>query len=320
MLKTKQRGGRWQVTGTVNGERIRKSVEAASKHEAEERRIEMEVGLVRRARLGKTLGEVAVHYNQVRAPHKTVQCYVKRIAGQFGGRDVGEVTLEDVRVWAERKGVGPASIRKYVGFAKTLLLYGEKAGMYELRRRPRCAVPQVPPGRDRFLETSDEVEALVACADAWFKPLVRFLFGTGARLGEALAVTDKDIVLRGNTRSVKLVTRKGAGNVRVRYVPLSAKVWADVQPLVKSGPVFVSPVGGKLFSQKVYQPWDAMCERAGVEAFTPHDARRTFATLLIRKGVDPWVVAQLLGHASTAMLKTYAYLAPNQMAQTVEMI
>lgn len=323
MLKVKKRGRGWQVAGTIAGQRVRQSAHAGTKEQAEVVRVQLERQILANGRAGVTFGQVAERYNEVRCPHYTVQQYVKRIAAEFGLRDVASLQLEEVRTWASRRGVGPASVRKYVGFAKTVLLYGEKGGMYDLARRPRAAVPPAPPARDRFLTSVDEVERVIACAHPDFRPLVRFLFGTGARLGEALMVTASDIVTQEGVTSVVLVTRKGGGQPRKRLVPLSKKVLADVMPLVVARPhgqLFRKAHGAKLFSQMVYGSWSDMCQKAKLHDFRPHDARRTFATLLIRQGVPPETIAKLLGHEGTAMLKAYTYLAPSNYKSVVDMI
>jgi hypothetical protein len=49
--------------------------------------------------------------------------------------------------------------------------------------------------------------------------------------------------------------------------------------------------------------------RAGLEPLTPHDLRRTCASLAISNGASPLVVARLLGHSDLSVkLKVYAGL------------
>ena len=54
------------------------------------------------------------------------------------------------------------------------------------------------------------------------------------------------------------------------------------------------------------------CKRAGIEPATFHELRHTYASTLVNRGCPMPVVAQLLGHASTAMTERhYAHLAKN---------
>ena len=49
-----------------------------------------------------------------------------------------------------------------------------------------------------------------------------------------------------------------------------------------------------------------------------HDLRHTCATLLLLRGVHPWFVQELLGHATIAMtLDTYSHFLPSMGDQTV---
>lgn len=47
--------------------------------------------------------------------------------------------------------------------------------------------------------------------------------------------------------------------------------------------------------------WDARCARAGVRKITVHDARRTYATLLVDLDVHPRVIMQVLRHAEVSV-------------------
>jgi integrase len=50
-------------------------------------------------------------------------------------------------------------------------------------------------------------------------------------------------------------------------------------------------------------------ERAGVPNAVCYSARHTFATDSLAAGLSDGVTAELLGHASTRMLRNYAHLA-----------
>lgn len=324
MLKVREgdQKGDWKITGTVLGERVRKSVRGVDRVQAEAMRVAMELAMLRNEGVGVTWAQACDGYVRNRRPGDSTErrlCQLRRV---FGATDVGRFDLKKVRDWCVARGHGDGTVRLMVGNAKTVLLWGEKAGLYDLKRRPACELPEEPEARDRFLESEAEVEALRACADDWFRPLVTFLFYTGARVGEARQLVWGDVDLKAGV--VRLRTRKGRrGKERVRSVPLNDKVRAELAGLAvgaRQGPVFTAERGGKLFAQGVYDPWRRMCERAGVEDFNPHDARRTFATLLLRKNVAPFQIRALLGHDSEGMLKRYAYLAPTQLAGVVAML
>jgi integrase len=67
--------------------------------------------------------------------------------------------------------------------------------------------------------------------------------------------------------------------------------------------------GKKAFIQAV--------KRAGIENFHFHDLRHTFASHLIMKGVSDYIVADLLGHTTTKMVKRYAHLSPESRLRAI---
>ena len=58
--------------------------------------------------------------------------------------------------------------------------------------------------------------------------------------------------------------------------------------------------------------WFEECvEAAGIEGFTWHCLRHTFASRLVMSGADLRTVAELLRHRTLAMVMRYAHLAPD---------
>ena len=64
----------------------------------------------------------------------------------------------------------------------------------------------------------------------------------------------------------------------------------------------------------------AACLAAGLEGFTFHDLRHTFATRLKEAGVDPVTRRDLLGHASTVMTDSYTHSAAETKQAAVDSI
>jgi integrase len=61
-----------------------------------------------------------------------------------------------------------------------------------------------------------------------------------------------------------------------------------------------------------------ICKQAGMDGFTWHCLRHTFASRLVMAGVDLRTVQELLGHKSIITTMRYAHLAPQHQADAVE--
>ncbi len=60
--------------------------------------------------------------------------------------------------------------------------------------------------------------------------------------------------------------------------------------------------------------------KAGIEDFTFHSLRHTFASQLVRDGVDLYVVQKLLGHSSPKMTQRYAHLREDMLKDAIKKI
>ena len=85
-----------------------------------------------------------------------------------------------------------------------------------------------------------------------------------------------------------------------------AGLWQD------HGLVFPSGIGTPTSGGNLNRAFKATLQRAGLPAFRFHDLRHTCATLLLRQGVNPKYVQELLGHADISLtLNVYSHVLPD---------
>lgn len=60
--------------------------------------------------------------------------------------------------------------------------------------------------------------------------------------------------------------------------------------------------------------------RAGIEDFTFHGLRHTFASRLVQGGVDLYKISKLLGHKDIKTTQRYSHHCPDSLQDGVEML
>ncbi len=184
-------------------------------------------------------------------------------------------------------------------------------------RRPR-ALPKAL--------TYQEVERLLAGPDPT-EPLGRrdsalleFLYGTGARVSEAVALDLIDLELEEHT---VLLTGKGG---RQRVVPLGAYAVEAITSYLPArralvgekrdpGAAFVNARGRRLTRQGVWTIVQGQARRAGLppERISPHVLRHSAATHMVEGGADLRTVQEMLGHASISTTQVYTRVSPRHL-------
>ena len=69
----------------------------------------------------------------------------------------------------------------------------------------------------------------------------------------------------------------------------------------------------------VTRAWQNIATRADVKVIWLHDARHTYASLMLKQGIHPKIVQERLGHATIAVtLDTYSHVAPGLQEAAAE--
>ncbi len=153
------------------------------------------------------------------------------------------------------------------------------------------------------------------------KALLEVLYGTGARISEAVGLDVDDLDSVDGT-----VLLRGKGG-KERLVPVGSYALAAVDAYLvrgraelvgaKSGPaLFLNARGGRLSRQSAWTVLVRTAERAGVtKSVSPHTLRHSFATHLLDGGADVRVVQELLGHASVTTTQIYTLVTVDNLRE-----
>src|SRR5262249_10532257 len=134
-------------------------------------------------------------------------------------------------------------------------------------------------GRVRMLSPAEEVQLLTQCAPH-LKPLVVTALHTGFRASELLSLTWGDIDFR---RRVITVRAGYAKTGESRSIPMNDVLTTTLQAVkmetATEGAVFRTPRGGPYRNFRT--AFERAVQQAGLEDFTFHDLRHTFASRLV---------------------------------------
>jgi integrase/recombinase XerD len=159
------------------------------------------------------------------------------------------------------------------------------------------------------------------------RALLEFLYGTGARVSEAVELALQDLDL--GERTV-ILTGKGD---RQRQVPLGGTAvtaitaWlADRSRLaarvrrpdaIDRDAVFLNMRGRRLTRQSAFRIVRAHAARVGIDpaSVSPHTLRHSAATHMVEAGADLRSVQVLLGHAKISTTQVYTRVSPQHLVE-----
>jgi integrase/recombinase XerD len=192
--------------------------------------------------------------------------------------------------------------------------------------------PPRPPRRLPRAIGVAEVERLIGAAAAGGeagdprplrdRALLELLYGTGARISEAVALDVDDLT----GVSVRLSGKGG----RQRVVPVGSYARQALDAyLVRGRPalaaatrrasaspaLFLNARGGRLTRQGAWGVLSTAATRAGLSGVSPHTLRHSFATHLLDGGADVRVVQELLGHASVTTTQVYTLVTVDKLRE-----
>lgn len=152
-------------------------------------------------------------------------------------------------------------------------------------------------------------------------PMVLLSLNTGLRQGELFSLTWEQVDMKLAQPTITVLASHSKGN-NTRVVPLNKEaqaVMAAIKPDRAAGLVFKSPVSGGRFDN-VKKAWAEVTKAAGLPDLRWHDLRHDFASQLVMRGVSLFKVQKLMGHANARMTQRYAKLAPDTLADAVNML
>jgi len=303
-LKLYQRGKVWHYRGTVAGRRLRGSCKTADKAIAARQIAEIEARQWRGNFDGPaavlTFTQAAILYRKAgKSPRylAPVEDYLKDMLV----KDINAGTIKQMAIELFPNCSGASRNRLAIVPAQAIINHAA-----ELQLCPPIRVKRFDEEtKEKIPATLEWVRAFMAASSPNLGAFAMFMYFTGARPSEAIAVQLGDIDLKAKTA---LIRETKGGTERTAHLPDPLIVALANVPKVRGRGVFVYRAYGDF-----QNAWDAAIERAGIKRLTPHCMRHGFATGLLRRGLDVLTVAHLGGWKDAGqVLRTYGHANKNR--------
>jgi integrase len=259
----------------------------------------------------RTLAEAIGSYLAHEPRAAGTQAMLRRILLYYGDAPLPTIDQESVdraRVAVLRPDASPATVRRnLIAPLRAVLQHAHRRGWCEV---PRFDIPAEPKGRTLFLLPA-QVESLIASAAPHLAPLIRFLVTTGCRMSEALALEWPDVDLVAGRAILWEGETKSGGRRVVDLPPAALSLPLPGRP----GRVFLTRTGAPYRDSSVYggqvkTAWATATRGAGLDGFTPHHLRHTWATWHYALHRDLLALKHAGGWSSVTLVERYAHIMP----------
>lgn len=272
----------------------------------------------------------------------TITAYEKaqrlRVAPHWDGVKLRDITPGKLELWVEdlrADGWSEKTTKVALTVMSTALRDAVRQSLIPVNpaREVRVPVDEVRPSEPLWLSKVDAAKLADAMEREDDRELLRFLFATGLRIGEAAAVTWADIDLdRAEVRVARTWTQTEFGppkSRRSRVVPLTDAVVVMLRarlarkgvgtppvapvrsiPPLTAGLVFTERSGAIVRSPALSQRMSVAAAKVGVDtSVSAHTCRHSAASWAVQAGVPLAAVKDLLGHQSITTTEIYSHLA-----------
>ena len=204
-------------------------------------------------------------------------------------RMVSNMFLEEIKRCREAN-LGNTRPNELLKTLRTTISYAKSSFGIEMRD-PTAGIKKLPKDiQTPYIPSEEEIEAVIAVCNNGQKRLIRFVYQTGARIGECINLEYKDV----HRDYITLYTRKSQNSQRTpRHVPR---------------PDFIFPSGEtKVFEYNAYPRFlEEKVRELGQPSWNWHSLRRRRASIWA-KDKPLFEIMMLLGHSQIATTQRYLF-------------
>ena len=331
-----KRGNKWWIRYRVNGQLIRRAA-GYDKRQAEDALAAVRGDLVRGTYKlrGKseirTFSEMVTEYLEDKADKRSLsrdRVSFKSLMPEFQHLELNQITVREIEAYIKKRkrSVSGATINRELALLKCLFNLAIRSGYTErnpVREVKRC---QEAAWRTKYVFSEAEMHKLINAAAPHLQPILWLAFGTGLRKGDILGLKWKDVDL--DRGIISLVMQKTGEIVEIPLLLLLREILAQMKKSSSGSEyVFTSAWPSRKAGQHtrlidIKTGFKAALRRSGLadKGYRFHDIRRSFATLIYKRGAGLTAVQRLLGHKSVLTTERYLGLKFEEVRQAVMLL
>ena len=263
-------------------------------------------------RAAPTFADVAAEYleryaSKKKSGFRDKQYLTRDVFPSWGNRKAADIKRRDVLELIERKAEqAPISANRLLACIRKVFNWAISRDQLDTNPCSQVPAPGIEKRRDRVL-TETEIAAFWEGLDSApmrgeVRTALRLILVTSQRPGEVCEIELAD--LNGNWWTVPAAKAKNGLSHRV---PMSALAQEQLQPRREATErwLFPSPRGDAPIQVNALSVPLRNNNHFGLERFTPHDLRRTAATMMASMGTDRLTLSKILNHVETGVTSVY---------------
>ncbi len=255
------------------------------------------------------------------------RCLINNLKNHFKGKYLHQIDTLVVRQYLSKRleKVKASTVNRDFTMLKSMFNRAIEWGMFS-RTNPVNGIKKLSEknSRCRWL-TEEEQDRLLSYCKGHTRVLVIIALKTGMRWSEIVSLkwhqspnsnyVDFD-------RGMIFIHESLAKSEKSRHIPLSNAVRLALREIPRSHGsdyIFLNPETNKPLGS-IKLSFKTALRKAEIQDFRFHDLRHTFASQLVRNGVDLYTVQKLLGHSTPAMTQRYTHLHEDHLKEAIEKI
>lgn len=311
----------WIDFTTPSGKRVKHSAKTTVKREAQEYHDKLKQDLWKQNQLGvisdKTWDDAAFKWVQAKEDEANYGRNLQKLnwfQPYFGNRllaDIDRALIEEV-IGLKYEETSGANANRYIAVVSAVLTQAVKWEW--LTRKPYIERYKEDKKRIRWLKKEEYLSLLTVLPD-YLKPMVQFSVATGLRQSNVKLLTWEQIDLK---RAIAWIHPDQSKSGEPIGVPFNKEALNAVKGQLNKDPVYVFVKNGLPIMDPNNRDWRKALAKAEIENFRWHDLRHTWASWHVQNGTPLYVLKELGGWKTLAMVEKYAHLAPEHLVQYVE--